>query len=137
MAEKKSKKTAAKKPALKQTKKAAAEQPKKTTKATPAAKQCAKKPAAKKQVKSVASTQKKTDIGYTAKIKLPDGRVLVASETGLRDIKTLPSRIVLNSKEQAVAVAANLASAYGKGAKPIVGTSKKTARQVTHTFKSE
>lgn len=67
----------------------------------------------------------KAEIGYTAKIKLPDGKVLIASETGLRDIKTLPSRIVMTSKEQALQVAKNLANAYGQGAKPLVGISRK------------
>ena len=68
--------------------------------------------------------------GYTAKIKLPDGKVLIASETGLRDIKTLPSRIVLKSKEQALQVATNLATAYGKGAKPVVGTENHKQKNV-------
>lgn len=85
----------------------------KTPKATAPKKTASKKPAAKATI-----------VGYSAKIKLPNGKTLVASPSGLRDTKTYPNVIVINSREQAKNVATNLANAYGKGAKPSVESIK-------------
>lgn len=72
------------------------------------------------------SIGKSTEIaGFSARIKLPNGKIMVASESGLRDAKTGPSTIIIKSREQAQLVAKNLATAYGKGAKPSVSVVKK------------
>ena len=83
----------------------------------------------KKNGKLSKEVNKSEVTGYSARIKLPNGTILVASETGLRDVKTFPSKIVLNSKEQAKLVATNLARAYGKGAKPSISIIKKEVKR--------
>lgn len=126
------KKQSSKKPSklVKATKPAAKESTIKSTKsATPkmASKQVKKvdpKPAVKKSAARTAGN-KVGAMGYSARIKLPNGKIKVAAASGLWDSEDCPSAIIMKSKEQAMIVAKNLATAYGKGAKPSVSQVKK------------
>ena len=86
----------------------------------------------KKPAKTEASTNVngKSCIGYSARIKLPNGKIKVAAASGLWDSEECPSAIVIKTKEQAMIVAKNLATAYGKGARPSVRQVKKAAEKV-------